>query len=253
MVDLGIVLPAEEASLVRFRIAHGAHAVRRVAVGEEHDVLLGTLAATRLGVRELEATLPVRALVPLGSRRDGVGDNARVACEACSNLGVRAKRHNGDLDLFVGVLAGEQLVRKGLNGIVGGLHTALAAPTAHLVVHARRHVHDEHDVHRLGGRGLLRVAGDGQREVVGSVPVVLDGLVVLGHAVNDAAPRVRERDRRHGNAKRKQRGSGYAKQSPGPGTRGPFPLPHDGSSPPRRCVALAEPSGFDCVGHAALM
>ena len=204
-------------------------------------MLLGALATARLGVREPETVLPVRALVLLGFRRDGVGHGGRIVREAFGgNLGVRAKRHDGDLDLLVCVLAGEQAIRKGGSSIVRGLHATLVAPAAHRLVHTRRHVDDEHDIHRRGGRGLLSVASHGQREVIRTVTVVLNGLVVHGCPINEAAGVLRQRCGGRRNPECEHDRSGHRKQTATPRAARVTVRFHTSSSPQRLRADHAE-------------
>ncbi len=193
-------------------IAVLAITVRSVAVRQEDNVLLCTIATRGKAVRDRETCLPVCSLVLIGPRRNAAINSVRAIGPALNRLCMSAERNHRHLDLLVLRQLGVVLVQKGVcknfGGVLGGLHlggTPLPGPAAagNLVIHGSGDVHDNHDVDWLAVLGLGRVADDGEGEVVGAISVGADGLVVRRSLVGDVVRR----------QSRGRRESGHAEQS----------------------------------------
>ena len=196
-------VPAEEPVL------HGLVPIRRLAIREEDDVLLGAVPCGKT-VGRRKAGLPVGAVV--GTKGiDAAAQLALVAGVANYGLGVIAEGNNGNADVVVTVLhhGVHQVVCRGLGVIQSGLPGSGVLVLVHPEVHAAGGVHDQDDVGLLGhGLALGALAArDVQGQRVGPVVITRDGLAVLRGGQVNGLGRAR---RRNPNAQCQRDGGGYA-------------------------------------------
>ena len=196
--------------------------IRRLAVREEDDVLLGAIPRGEpVGCRK--AGLPVGAVI--GPKAvDATAQLALVAGVANDSLGVLVEGNNGNADVIAAVLhhGVHQVVCRGLGVIQSGLPGSGVLVLVHPEVHAAGGVHDQDDVGLLGhGLALGALAArDVQGQRVGPVVVARDGLAVLRGGQVNGLGRAR---RRKPNAQCQRDGGGYAgslgKEAPPPLSR----------------------------------
>ena len=183
--------------------------IRRLAVREEDDVLLGAIPRGEpVGCRK--AGLPVGAAI--GPKAvDATAQLALVAGVANDSLGVLVEGNNGNADVIAAVLhhGVHQVVCRGLGVIQSGLPGSGVLVLVHPEVHAAGCVHDQDDVGLLGhGLALGTLAArDVQGQRVGPVVITRDGLAVLRGGQVNGLGRAR---RRNPNAQCQRDGGGYA-------------------------------------------
>ena len=227
MVEVGLLVVPAGASNHSLRVPaeepvlHGLVPIRRLAIREEDDVLLGAVPCGKT-VGRRKAGLPVGAVV--GTKGiDAAAQLALVAGVANYGLGVIAEGNNGNADVVVTVLhhGVHQVVCRGLGVIQSGLPGSGVLVLVHPEVHAAGGVHYQDDVGLLGhGLALGALAArDVQGQRVGPVAVARDGLAVLRGGQVNGLGRAR---RRKPNAQCQRDGGDYAgsldKEAPPPET-----------------------------------
>ena len=192
--------------------------IRRLAVREEDDVLLGAIPRGEpVGCRK--AGLPVGAAI--GPKAvDATAKLALVAGVANDSLGILVEGNNGHAHVVTVLHHGvHQVVCRGLGVIQSGLPGSGVLVLVHPEVHAAGGVHDQDDVGLLGyGLALGALAArDVQGQRVGPVVVARDGLAVLRGGQVNGLGRAR---RRKPNAQCQRDGGDYAgsldKEAPPP-------------------------------------